>query len=163
MPPHQPGSMPGARGQTRSILLLGPGKEAWHVLNPVCVLRKAKYALVSKHEWPNFIVLCTSYLQQPAWCSRLVAIWILNIVWKDVFVPAIVLILVPATYTEELLHLQCKYFEHIIFNYPNISGLWYSEPVSWQEYLCNFLVSGRMTYLYCFLPTCSMMQLIKET
>lgn len=53
-----------------------PEEEVWPILNPRCVLGKAKCVLVSKHNWPNFIILCTSYLKQPAWCSRLVDIQI---------------------------------------------------------------------------------------
>lgn len=93
------------------------GEEARHILNPHCVLGKPKYVLVSKHDWPNFIILCTSYLQQPAWCSRLVAIWIHKNVWKATFDLDIALILVPTVYTKELLNIQHKYFEYIILNY----------------------------------------------
>lgn len=50
----------------RIVMWAIPGEEAWHILNPHCVLGKAKHVLVSKHNWPNFIALCTSYLQQPA-------------------------------------------------------------------------------------------------
>ena len=100
----------------RIIMWAIAGEGAWHVLNPHCVLGKNKYVLVSKHDWPNFIILCTSYLQQPTRHSRLLAIWIKKIVWKATFAPAMSLILVPTVYTKELLHVQHTYFEYIILN-----------------------------------------------
>lgn len=51
----------------RIITWATPGEEARPILNPRCVLGKAKYVLVSKHvSKPNFIIICTPYLQQPA-------------------------------------------------------------------------------------------------
>lgn len=42
------------------------GEGAQHILNPHCVLGIAKYFLISKHNWPMFMILCTSYLKPPA-------------------------------------------------------------------------------------------------